>query len=109
MTNLAHVALDYRTRANRHRYDSQEWRDAQAMADALERMIANRTPNDHHATWSTSTHLTAEWARRHGYQIAVTGYGGPAGFILQRGDHLVVANIPARLHWNGNKITLEQP
>lgn len=105
--NLAEIAQQYRAEAERHPSSSRERRDALAMANFLTRAVANRTPDDHHVTLATPTWLTTDWARRHGYQIAATGAGtGTISLVLQRGDELLICNLPARLHWDGQRITL---
>jgi hypothetical protein len=80
------------------------------MAYWLAEAVANRDPHNHHATYATSPHLTMRWIRRHGYEVAITGAGaGPEclGLILQRGDELLIAPMPARLHWDGHRITVQ--
>lgn len=104
---LADVAAQYRAEADRHRHTSRARQDALAMANWLTRTVANRTPNDHHVTHNTPTWLTIDWVRARGYQIAATGSGtGAVALILQRGDELLICNIPTRLHWDGHRITL---
>lgn len=104
---LAEVAAQYRAEAGRHRYTSRARRDALAMANWLARAVANRTPDDHHVTHATPTWLTTDWVYAHGYQIAATGAGtGAVALILQRDDELLIANLPAHLHWDGHRITL---
>ena len=112
---LREVAHQYRTEGQRligHRkHDARQ--EALGMANWLDQCVANRTPFDHHATYATQTWQTSEWVRSHGYQLAITGHGtSNLALILQRDDELLVANIPAHLHWDGQRITLnpqEQP
>jgi hypothetical protein len=75
--------------------------------DADPRTGSDGTPDDHHVTHNTPTRLTTDWARARGYQVAATGAGtGAIALILQRGDDLLVCNLPAHLHWDGQRITL---
>jgi ferric-dicitrate binding protein FerR (iron transport regulator) len=107
MASLTEVADQYRAEADRHRHASRAHRDALAMANWLTRAVANRTPDDHHATLATPTWLTTEWAHTRGYQVAASGAGtGAIALILQRGDELLICNLPAHLHWDGHRITL---
>lgn len=108
---LTEVASLYRAEGCRRRYSDADRQTALAMANWLDEAVANRTPDDHHVTLATQTWLTTKWVQRHGYQIAATGAGtGPVGLILQRGEELLVVNLPAHLHWDGQRIVLvDQP
>ena len=104
---LTEVATQYRTEGCRRRYPHPDRQAALAMANWLDEAVANRTPDDHHVTLATQTWLTTKWVQRHGYQIAATSTGtGIVGLILQRGDELLIVNLPAHLHWDGQRITL---
>ncbi|MEV6547980.1 hypothetical protein AB0M57_04630 [Streptomyces sp. NPDC051597] len=109
---LAEVARQYRSEALNCKYWSPDYHIANAMAAWCEEAVANRTPDDHHASLLTSPYRTISWANRHGYQAAITGAGLGAGcvsLIMQRGDETVIASIPARLHWDGKRITVVPP
>lgn len=112
LTEVARLYRDEGERITSHRrIDARN--TALGMANWLDRCVANRTPNDLHVTHATQVSLTSEWVREHGYQIAATGAGtGAISLLLQRGDELLIANLPAHLHWDGQRIVLddqEQP
>ncbi|MEU1071915.1 MULTISPECIES: hypothetical protein [unclassified Streptomyces] len=110
--SLEEVARIYRTEALDLKYGSPARKAAEAMAVWCDEAVANRTPDHHHATLITKCYYTLDWIRRHGYHAAVTGAGiGPGGvsIIMQRNDETVVANIPAHLHWDGQRITVDPP
>lgn len=66
--------------------------------------------DEHRITYSTNVTDTMQWARNHGYRTAITGEGhGPdaLALLLQRGAELLIVNVPATLHWDGERITIE--
>lgn len=70
------------------------------------------SPNTHHARYATYPHETMRWIREHGYHAAITGVGlGPGclSLIIQRGDEPpIIANLPAHLDWDGERITVRR-
>ncbi|MGW7087531.1 hypothetical protein ACWGH2_29100 [Streptomyces sp. NPDC054871] len=67
-------------------------------------------PDRHHVGYSTNIADTMQWAKGHGYRMAITGEGlGPEtlALLLQRASELIIVNVPATLHWDGERITIE--
>ncbi|MEU5900574.1 hypothetical protein [Streptomyces venezuelae] len=67
-------------------------------------------PDEHRIRFSTNVADTLQWAKRHGYRTAITGERiGPdaVALLLQRDTELIIVNVPATLHWDGERITVE--
>ncbi|MFE4857355.1 hypothetical protein [Streptomyces sp. NPDC056670] len=110
--SLAEVATRYRQESLNLKYGSPARRTAEAMATWCAETVANRTPDCHEASYATTPFRTLDWVRKCGYQVAITGVGLGAGctsLIMQRADETVIASIPAVLHWDGERITVEPP
>lgn len=109
---LAEVAETYRRESLSLKYGSPARQAAENMAAWCDEAVANREPNRHHASHTTSPFRTLHWIKKHGYQVAVMGAGLGAGctsLVMQRDEEIVVASIPAVLHWDGERITVEPP